>query len=540
MTRVVIVGRGDHAHALTHLYSNYNCETSGNTLEVTKQNAKKGEVFHRTGVRLSDFHEALGRAHVIVLAIPSASLKRFIFENLDSIRGKIIVDVTNSKIPGEDVNSILGATNIPFVKAFNDIGAVELLVNKPTGKTKIQTKMCSKYPRAMQTVRRFAETSLGMSVKVIPYAHYSALETHQNAFGENWARATFIMCAIFITTEAYCIIRNILLSHTEWSHVPLQITNKAVCWTAIWGFSLSMLPGTLARLLSFIQHKSLRNKPYWLCRFLEMRKHIGLLSLWFLVLHIIISLTLLSPAYYFWLYETNSSDSAMNVIGETSLLFGVLGAGLYLILGACSLPSVKSEMTSKQWQIVFGPLAWSALVCSVLHAMVMGVKTWHYPGLPGNSLLSALIPLITIALKMTQAIISRLACLHQPKMNEEQGLPAHGKESSVEPYTSTVVSYGGHIDSELQSNVFCKESYYEIRSEERASSKKKRKKSIRSVPSSSCRSPQAPGLMVPHADNIEIPPSDHCFEELKSHENLTEQLNRYLHQQRPANTIAPT
>lgn len=271
-----------------------------------------------------------------------------------------------------------------------------------------------------------------------------------------------------------------------------------------------------------------------------MRKHIGLLSLWFLMLHIIISLMLLSPAYYLWLYESTSSDSAMNVIGETSLLFGVLGAGLYMILGVCSLPSVGSEMTSKQWQIVFGPLAWSALVCSVLHAMVMGVKSWHYPGLPGNSLLSTLIPLVTIALKMTRAIISRLACLHQPKMNEEQDLTAHEKESSVEPSTSAVVFYGGHIDNEIQSNLCCKEDDYEMRSEERVCSRKKRKKPIRAVRSSNCRYPQAPSLMVPHADNIEIPPSDHCSEELKSHETLTEQLNRHLHRQRPANTVAPT
>jgi len=52
-----------------------------------------------------------------------------------------------------------------------------------------------------------------------------------------------------------------------------------------------------------------------------MRKHLGLLSLWFLVVHIIMSLILIDPAYYSKFYMDAEGTSKLNVVGETSLFF---------------------------------------------------------------------------------------------------------------------------------------------------------------------------------------------------------------------------
>ena len=85
---------------------------------------------------------------------------------------------------------------------------------------------------------------------------------------------------------------------------------------------------------------------------LGLRKQLGLLSLWFLALHILMSLLLFNPAYYgkFFLDPT-AANSKLNVIGETSFLFATIGTMFYSILGIASLPSVGANMTSAQWQV---------------------------------------------------------------------------------------------------------------------------------------------------------------------------------------------
>lgn len=158
---------------------------------------------------------------------------------------------------------------------------------------------------------------------------------------------------------------------------------------------------------------TLRNKPTWLHRFLELRKHMGIMSLWFLVIHILMSMILFNPGYYSKFFLTKDGASKMNSIGENSFLFATLSTGLYLILGICSLPSVGTEMTSKQWQLVYGPLAWIALAFGTIHVLIMGVKGWNdQEGWPGNlppiTLTSTMVPLAVLFLKLLQMVVCRV------------------------------------------------------------------------------------------------------------------------------------
>lgn len=102
MVRMLIVGTGDHANGLAHLFAISNCRASGNFLEVTKPSiTKKGGVFHDTGVPLVPFNHGLCNADVVVLAIPAAAIKKFMTSYASFLKGKIIVDATNSSIPGK-------------------------------------------------------------------------------------------------------------------------------------------------------------------------------------------------------------------------------------------------------------------------------------------------------------------------------------------------------------------------------------------------------------------------------------------------------
>lgn len=118
---------------------------------------------------------------------------------------------------------------------------------------------------------------------------------------------------------------------------------------------------------------TLKTKPTWLRICLAVRKHVGLLSLWFLVMHIIGSCMFFNQAYLKKFFvDPKAYSSKLNWMGEVSFACGVWGTGLYIILGVCSLPSVASAMTNKQWGFVFGPIAWIALCLGFVHTIVQG------------------------------------------------------------------------------------------------------------------------------------------------------------------------
>ena len=94
-----------------------------------------------------------------------------------------------------------------------------------------------------------------------------------------------------------------------------------------------------------------------------------------LLLHIIGSCIFFNEAYLKKFFENpKANNSKLNWMGELSFACGVWGTGMYTIMGVASMPNVASEMTSKQWWFIFGPIAWIALILGTVHTMVQGVK----------------------------------------------------------------------------------------------------------------------------------------------------------------------
>ena len=207
MLHCTIVGTGDMAHGLAHLYSNNN-KAEENRLEVTKPGLDNyGNDFHSTGVPLASFQESIARADIVILAIPALALKSFVADHFAMLRNKILVDVTNSEVRGEDLSSLCGLTEVEWVKAFNDIGAVDILLHKPYSKAKVATTMCSPHRKALDAVQFFAKEAFGMDVKNIPYNRYHDVAMHQNSMGKEWCHATYVMLFIFAISELYAVLR---------------------------------------------------------------------------------------------------------------------------------------------------------------------------------------------------------------------------------------------------------------------------------------------------------------------------------------------
>lgn len=225
MVNILIVGTGDLAYALAHLFHINNSSLSGNFLEVTKVPIRaRGKTFHETGVPVVPLGEALNHADVVILAIPASALKSFVPNYIMALKDKILVDCTNSRRKNEDLDSLVRNTGIRWVKAFNDLGASDILSNKAAAKRKILTKACSPSKGVIEIISRIAEQSFGLDVKMVPYEQYPELVMSQNSLGQEWMYAATIMLGIFVLTELYAVFRYNVFKGYEWFHLPIQVS----------------------------------------------------------------------------------------------------------------------------------------------------------------------------------------------------------------------------------------------------------------------------------------------------------------------------
>lgn len=285
--------------------------------------------------------------------------------------------------------------------------------HKVTSKDLVATKMCGPDADAVEKLKRFAETSMGFTVKIAPFAQFDEISHHQNTLGKTWIHAAWIMMGIFVIAQVFSIIRDHMTEHygstLAWQYLPLYTTNHSMAWTCIWGFALAQLPGVVARLYISFGRLQL---PRGLVYFLNMRKELGVVSLFFLLCHAIMSLTIWNAGYFYWSYDDPSNVMAKYQWHvETSLFFGIVAFGLYAVLGICSLPGVAKMMTSRQWQFVYGTVAWTALIFGLCHNLFIGKNimymTDYWPKkIPHQTVMSCTIPIGVIGLKIIQVCVS--------------------------------------------------------------------------------------------------------------------------------------
>lgn len=141
--------------------------------------------------------------------------------------------------------------------------------------------------------------------------------------------------------------------------------NTSFAWTCIWGFALAQIPGVIARLRREFRPKLVR-VPSVLLWALGIRKHVGLLALFFLYLHMCLMLLIFSSSYYgHWamlVRGNDAEDGKEKKEQEVSMLFAILSSSLYILLGIASLPSVSRALNKAQAMLVFGTVVWIALL----------------------------------------------------------------------------------------------------------------------------------------------------------------------------------
>ena len=175
----------------------------------------------------------------------------------------------------------------------------------------------------------------------------------------------------------YAIVRYNVFGGVEWVHLPLYVVNKSLAFGGVSFIAASYLSGKWIK-----AHAGDEKRRRSLAKFL------GLAGFYFIGLHVFASLAMLSPVYYakFFL-ETGK----MNLTGELTVLFGVLGVGFLMFPAITTLPLMFEALGGVRWQRAQRMGYWT-LAMAAAHTLTMGWKGWLTPetwhgGLPPITML---------------------------------------------------------------------------------------------------------------------------------------------------------
>ena len=202
-----------------------------------------------------------------------------------------------------------------------------------------------------------------------------------------WVLGVWGVCLI------YAIVRYNVFKGVEWIHLPLYIVNKSFAFGGVTFIAASYLSGKWIK--AYAGDEKRRR---------SLAKFLGLAGLYFIGMHVFASLAMLSPVYYekFFL-ETGK----LNLTGELTILFGVLGVGFLMFPAITTLPLMFEALGGVRWQRAQRMGYWT-LAMAALHTLTMGFKGWidvsTWPGgLPPITLLGFL----AAASALTAKLVSR-------------------------------------------------------------------------------------------------------------------------------------
>lgn len=205
-----------------------------------------------------------------------------------------------------------------------------------------------------------------------------------------WRQSSFISLVTFIMTFGYAFLRYNVVRNVPYENIPLFITNKSIALTATILIGLSFLLGPLARFL-----------PKLFVSLLYLRKHLGITGFALAAFHALISLVLFTPAHYPKFFLLNGK---INLIGEFSMLFGILAFLVFSAISITSLPPIEKHMDPRQWKSI-QRLGYLAYVLVLFHVVIMGWAGWWKPeswqfGLASISFIAALVIIFVLVMRV--------------------------------------------------------------------------------------------------------------------------------------------
>uniref|UniRef100_A0A3Q3VRI1 Uncharacterized protein n=1 Tax=Mola mola TaxID=94237 RepID=A0A3Q3VRI1_MOLML len=339
------------------------------------------------------------------------------------LKGKVLVDVSNNpkkniypEANAEYLQRLVPGAHV--VKAFNTLSAWALQ-NGPSDASR-QVYLCGNSSEAKQAVAQVA-TKLGLTVLDRgSLAAARELEDFPLELFPEWRLPFRLAISLVAFLFFYLLIRDIIYEYVVNGkdisfRIMVSLANKVFPIASLIMLSLCYLPGIIAAFLQLYRGTKYKRFPDWLDRWMLCRKQLGLIALGFAVLHVLY--TLIIPIRYYVRFriaastiakvknQTTVFDTTVAWRGDSFYSTGILGFGLYLLLGITSLPSVSNALSWREFSFVQSKLGYLTLFLCTLHTYLYGRDKFLFPSTykwytPPGYMLSLVVPSVVIVLKL--------------------------------------------------------------------------------------------------------------------------------------------
>ena len=198
---------------------------------------------------------------------------------------------------------------------------------------------------------------------------------------------------VFGIAVAYSILRYHIAGDVSWAHFPVFILNKATSLAAVIFVASSYLIGRVIRWHN--QDPKIK---------LVVIKFCGLMGFSLAAIHAVLSLCLLTPAYFAKFF---AADGRLNLQGELGLAVGVVALWALAMPAVTTLPTMPKAIGGIRWKRS-QRMGYLALALIVAHMIAFGWKGWMSPsdwpsGLPPISMLAVIAAVIPLVVKFRSA-----------------------------------------------------------------------------------------------------------------------------------------
>ena len=185
-----------------------------------------------------------------------------------------------------------------------------------------------------------------------------------------------------IATSGYAVLRYALVGPVPFSQLPVYLLNKSIAWSALILVCIALSTGSMSRI-----------SPRLFAGWVSQRKFIGLSGFMLATVHVVMSLSILTPSYYPSFFDGQSST--FNLLGGLTIQSGVVSWMLLSTLMLVSIPSVQQSISRQYWLHWQRGAGLGAALLGGGHVLYgfagwWTPQTWH-GGLPPITLLSFLL-----------------------------------------------------------------------------------------------------------------------------------------------------
>nr|XP_040020720.1 metalloreductase STEAP4-like [Gasterosteus aculeatus aculeatus] len=386
-------------------------------------------------------HEEAARSAALVFICVHREHYDFLETLAPQLKKKVLVDVSNNlkknlypEANAEYLQRLIPGAHV--VKAFNTLSAWALQ-NGPSDANR-QVYLCGNSDEGKQAVAEVA-TKLGFTV--LDKGSLSAareLEDFPLQLFPEWRMPLRVAVGLTASFFFYLLIRDIIYAYVDQGkdvsfRIMVSLANKVFPIVSLIMLSLCYVPGVIAAFLQLYRGTKYRRFPDWLDRWMLCRKQLGLVALAFAFLHVLY--TLIIPIRYYVRFRLSASTISQIKENRTSVFdttlawradsyysMGILGFGLFLLLGITSLPSVSNALSWREFSFVQSKLGYLTVFFCTFHTYLYGWDRFLQPYgykwyTPPAYLLSLVVPSLLIVLKL----LLLLPCVNRSLMRIRQG-----------------------------------------------------------------------------------------------------------------------